>query len=397
MVDRQQIESAPKFPFRVLVGALLITVFLLLAMAWQAFRSYREFERSMVVLFELKTELHNLETSPNLTLLAREVVASEGSRMRLTYDSEAGALRRTIGKIAELSPTAGINRLALDLKQANGQLLAMQAEAKAMASRGKNQEARNLLYSDSYAQHLARFDAINAQLMAAIGAYSEQELAELRSRSLLILWLTAGVLTLLIAIWFHVMRLMRRHEQERSNLEMRLRSLSLRDHLTGLYNRYGFALLAEQELRKSRRSQQPMCLLFCDMDGLKAINDQYGHDAGDDALRAVARVLRRTFRDHDLIGRLGGDEFVVLASEADGAAAQSLLLRLDTEIARFNQEENEADWQISLSIGSVESDPSKPRTLRELLAEADAGMYREKRQRKSSGSNAEVGLLMETH
>jgi PAS domain S-box-containing protein len=95
-----------------------------------------------------------------------------------------------------------------------------------------------------------------------------------------------------------------------------LRALSLRDELTGLYNRRGLLVIAEQQLRAALRSQRHVGAVYVDLDGMKAINDQQGHEAGDRALVESAAALRETFRGEDVIARIGGDEFVVFVGEA---------------------------------------------------------------------------------
>ena len=111
--------------------------------------------------------------------------------------------------------------------------------------------------------------------------------------------------------------------------DMEVRAQSLIDPLTGLHNRRGFFVLAEQQLRLAQRGRLGMLLLFADVDDLKGINDRAGHAAGDRALQAVAIVLRETFPESDILARLGGDEFVVLAIGAilDSLSSPSYNLR----------------------------------------------------------------------
>jgi predicted signal transduction protein with EAL and GGDEF domain len=99
-------------------------------------------------------------------------------------------------------------------------------------------------------------------------------------------------------------------------LQASLADLALSDELTGLYNRRGFMALAERQLKLGRRSGRGMLFILVDVDGLKQINDSLGHSQGDSALRRTAEVLRKTFRNSDVIARMGGDEFAVLAIEA---------------------------------------------------------------------------------
>src|SRR5690606_30591217 len=103
---------------------------------------------------------------------------------------------------------------------------------------------------------------------------------------------------------------------ERRARERALQSLTIVDDLTGLYNRRGFLTLAERHLKLAIRKKAGLFLLFADLDGLKQINDTFGHLEGDRALVSAAQILRQSFRSADIIARLGGDEFTVFPLEA---------------------------------------------------------------------------------
>lgn len=153
------------------------------------------------------------------------------------------------------------------------------------------------------------------------------------------------------------------------------------DELTGLHNRRGFLELARQHLRVASRAGAPVLLCFIDMDGLKPINDRLGHEAGDGALSELAEVLRRTFRESDILARLGGDEFVVMAALAPEHAAEAIVARLHAQLAAFNAAA-ERPYALGVSVGVTVCDPSKPESIEALLARADALMYAQKRERK---------------
>jgi diguanylate cyclase (GGDEF)-like protein len=172
-------------------------------------------------------------------------------------------------------------------------------------------------------------------------------------------------------------------------LERELRHLALTDDLTCLYNRRGFFAAATQQLKLARRNQCELLLVFCDVDGLKAINDTYGHAEGDLALVRTANALESSFRDSDILARIGGDEFVVLALNATGQDQKSILQRCIDHLRQTSQED--ARYKLSLSIGTARFDPRSSATLGELIAVADAAMYAQKRiQRKMSGEDAVV-------
>lgn len=159
-----------------------------------------------------------------------------------------------------------------------------------------------------------------------------------------------------------------------------LRQLSLRDELTGLYNRRGFCLIAEQMMKLASRELRSLFLMYTDLDGLKQINDRYGHQEGDVALGQLAGLLRKTFRKSDIIGRLGGDEFAVLGFSDGEMLTPSIEERFQDLINVHNAVETES--QISASVGVEYYSPDQPPTLEPLLERADALMYEHKRQKK---------------
>jgi diguanylate cyclase (GGDEF)-like protein/PAS domain S-box-containing protein len=160
--------------------------------------------------------------------------------------------------------------------------------------------------------------------------------------------------------------------------EEALRTLSLVDDLTGLYNRRGFLTLAAQELKMANRLKRGMFLLFADLDDLKGINDHFGHQEGDRALIAVAGIIKETYRDPDIIARIGGDEFVVLAIEGTSeSSAENLRLRLSRNLELFNAKKVRS-YPLSFSMGVVRYDPDQPASVEGLIAEADKRMYEEK-------------------
>lgn len=172
-----------------------------------------------------------------------------------------------------------------------------------------------------------------------------------------------------------------RHAIERHRLLSALRSLSLIDDLTQLYNRRGFADLGEWYLKLARRTSRGVTIVFLDLDRFKTINDSLGHHVGDRALIKVADILRATFRRSDIIGRLGGDEFAVLALEASGESSELLLERLRDRFREFNQSSREP-YQLSVSIGMARHDGDMRLRLEDLLSEADNAMYEEKRSKR---------------
>lgn len=164
---------------------------------------------------------------------------------------------------------------------------------------------------------------------------------------------------------------------ERKQLEEKLRFISFHDPLTGLYNRYYF----EEEFNRLKNCRcLPVVLIIADLDGLKYVNDTFGHKAGDEYIKACAKILKSSVRNSDVVARLGGDEFGIILPQSGAIAAKKVILRINESICKFNKEKK-LKFQISLSIGfavsSIEKlDPNK------LFREADDAMYIEKQRKK---------------
>ena len=172
---------------------------------------------------------------------------------------------------------------------------------------------------------------------------------------------------------------------ERHRSRVLLQQLSFNDELTGLLNRRGFLSMAQQQLKIAQREDWELVLLFADLDSLKNINDNFGHTEGDRALKSIAAVLNKTFRTSDLIARLGGDEFIVLALNAPAAGVQKMKTRLKSNLDRHNSQNRY--YQLSLSIGIAQFDPSHETSLESMIVEADKALYENKRKKRLAGSD----------
>lgn len=161
-------------------------------------------------------------------------------------------------------------------------------------------------------------------------------------------------------------------------LEERLRTLAITDELTGTFNRRHFLELGANELKRAERHGHATSLAMLDLDHFKAINDRFGHPAGDEALRAVAAVLRREVRGADVLGRIGGEEFALLLPETQIAQAEAMVERIRRLLSERPYEGGglPAGQRITVSIGLAEQRPGE--TIGELLRRADAALYRAK-------------------
>jgi len=171
--------------------------------------------------------------------------------------------------------------------------------------------------------------------------------------------------------------------EQKEQLLAEVRSLTLRDELTGLYNRRGFVTLATQHLKFARRTKRGCWLIVVDMDDFKQINDTFGHPEGDRALIKTAEILTRSFRESDIIARLGGDEFTVLAVHADDDSASTITKRLAETLSHCNAQADRG-YALAFSVGVVRFDPTSPCSIEELFARADEALYAHKRRKEKS-------------
>ena len=162
--------------------------------------------------------------------------------------------------------------------------------------------------------------------------------------------------------------------------EVKVSSQVTVDDLTQVANRRGFHLIANHLLSLCRRTGTPAEIAFFDLDGFKAVNDTYGHAAGDDLLQHFAKLLVKCFRTADAVGRLGGDEFVVFLSNSSGGSTVALE-RLQEMAAQTDCEIRE---KLAWSVGTIAFDPDRHTTVESMLADADSNMYDDKVKRRAA-------------
>jgi diguanylate cyclase (GGDEF)-like protein len=180
-----------------------------------------------------------------------------------------------------------------------------------------------------------------------------------------------------------------------ANLRLReaLRSQSIVDSLTGLFNRRYLENVLERECRRAVRSKRPLTVLMLDVDHFKQFNDTWGHDGGDAVLRELSAVMRAHFRGDDIACRYGGEEFVIVLSEATLESAFARAEELRIEVHRLvAQHRKQPLGPISVSIG-LATLPEHGVTPEDLIAAADRALYQAKR----AGRDRTVGAHMSPH
>jgi len=165
---------------------------------------------------------------------------------------------------------------------------------------------------------------------------------------------------------------------QQKEAEEKLEKLARVDSLTGCYSRgYGLELLHRQ-IKLSHRSKSPLLLAFLDIDGFKFINDNFGHDEGDQVLKQTVNLFKSTLREIDIICRMGGDEFLLIFPDNSLKEVSLIRNRLQNNLSKLNKSIKK-NYQIKFSMGFSEYQTDKPKALDELINIADQRMYEEKK------------------
>ena len=318
----------------------------------------------------------------------------------------------TICPIMEGKAMTGASVVARDIterKRAAGSLAQQAAAMKAsMDGMAIIDHTGSCIYlNDAYAKIFGHADP--ARLIGASWEmfYFEEELVRLKEQIMPAVWrdgswrgeamglnLNGGTFPLEISIssvdgggLVHVVR----DITERRNLEDTLRNSSLKDDLTGLFNRRGLLKQAAPYFDFARRQKESLLLLFIDLDGMKRINDEFGHNEGDNALIQTAAILNQSFRSSDIIARLGGDEFTVLVTDLN-ASKEDAIARLNENLKAYNATDIRGH-KLAFSIGVATLEPERMTCFEELLEQADQAMYQQKRMKRRRTAERSQNLL----
>ena len=168
--------------------------------------------------------------------------------------------------------------------------------------------------------------------------------------------------------------------KELESTNARLKETSFKDEVTGLYNRRFFSLRLEEELSRYRRFNHPVSVVLLDLDGFKAVNDEFGHSVGDDTLRDVAQILMKHSRGINVVSRYGGDEFAVLLVETSKAGARLYADRIREVVAKYPFSHGKV---ITASFGVASLPDDEAATAEDLFRAADEALYTAKRAGKN--------------
>lgn len=168
---------------------------------------------------------------------------------------------------------------------------------------------------------------------------------------------------------------------ERKLADELLQYISAKDELTGLYNLHTFMSMTEQQIKTADREKKQMLIIYTGVDGMQTINDEHGREAGDKVLIDAANILRKTFREADILARTGGDEFVISTLVSSKEHERLIMTRLKENLDSYNADKS-GSLTLSLSFGSSFYNPDTPLSIEDVLSHADEKMHAHKKARK---------------
>jgi diguanylate cyclase (GGDEF)-like protein/PAS domain S-box-containing protein len=168
---------------------------------------------------------------------------------------------------------------------------------------------------------------------------------------------------------------------ERKHADELLQYISAKDELTGLYNLHTFMSMTEQQIKTANREKKQMLIIYAGVDDMQAINDDHGRESGDQILIDTANILRKTFREADILARTGADEFVISTLVSSNDHDKLIMTRLDESIAAYNGDKS-GPVELSVSFGTSFYNPEEPLSIEDVLSRADEKMHENKSARK---------------
>ncbi len=168
---------------------------------------------------------------------------------------------------------------------------------------------------------------------------------------------------------------------ERKYADKLLQYISVKDELTGLYNLHTFLNMTEQQIKTANREKKQILIIYTGVDDMQSINDSLGRETGDQVLIDTANILRKNFREADILARAGGDEFVISTLVSSKNTEELIMARFKKNLDKYNADKSGA-LKLSLSFGTSFYNPEHPISIEEVLSRADEEMHEHKKSKK---------------
>ncbi len=371
------------------VVSFVVTLLLIALLAWNLFRTnevIKSFETEELAIQRVSGDL--LRYTKSLEMAANMAAATGDLKWEIEYFDYRERLSNLFDQIPELIATPEAQAEINDIETYRQELDAIEREVLQLVARGEKSSASELLAGWVYTRNQLNIILATENLADIMNEHINKRLAGEQQLTTALLWVLSACIAVLAVSWMVTVRIWRANLKNKQQKDEEIKYLSYHDSLTGLYNR---AYLEDEMSNVDQEANLPISIIMIDFNGLKMINDTYGHNVGDEMLIKGADLLRRVCRDTDMLARWGGDEFVVmlpLTSEKDANAICERII----EQCRSTYDDT---LPISMSVGAATKD--KPgQNLEFYLREAEDLMYTHKLSESSSARNATVNALLKT-
>ncbi len=372
--------NKPLNPVLLMSCVLALTLLLLGFVGWFTWRTEVEVRRGLVNDLRALELIKGIDGVSSLTSLVHQIIRTADYDEIADYDADAKFILDSLFELNSTVSNSTLKSLINEWISTHEELIEFELKAMAFARTGQQEAGLALLDQETYDDLIYRYVVLERQITEIAEAEYAQSRRNIQRRSYTILGIVAVVFTALLIAWVYTILTVSKILKERQGMIDEMKIMAERDSLTGLYNRHGLLLMAKKMWKNCQRANQHIALFFVDLDRLKPINDEFGHDTGDKAIQAAAEILTSCFRETDVVGRLGGDEFAALTPIKNPDEARILETRLQQEIAEFNSK-NDLPFEVSMSFGIKVCLPDIF-TLDQALSEADELMYEHKKNRK---------------
>lgn len=369
------------------VVSFVVTILLILLLAWNLFRSnemVRSFESEELAIQKVSGEL--LQYTKSLEMAANMAAATGDLKWEIEYNDYRERLDNLFERIPRLISTPEAQSEIEQIEIYRQELDSIEHEVLELVARGEKNTASELLAGWVYTRNQLNIILATENLADIMNAHIEERLAEEKQLTSVLLWVLSVCVMVLAVSWMITVKIWRANLKNKQEKDEEVEFLSYHDSLTGLYNR---AYLEEQMSRfDEEESHLPISIIMLDFNGLKLINDTYGHSVGDEMLIKGANYLRKVCRGDDFLTRWGGDEFVILLPDTGEKDVQAISDRI-MEVCRSTYDD---EIPISMSLGTATK--NKPgRMLEDYLKEAGNRMYNHKLNESRSARNVIISAL----
>lgn len=372
------------------VVSIVITIFLISLLAWHLIYSNQmveSFESQELAIQRISGDL-KLYTS-NLEMSANMAAATGDLKWEINYNDYRERLDEVFEKIPELVATEEALEEIEKIKENRQKIDEIESEALRLVARGEKGEAADLLAGWVYTGNQLELIVSTENLASIMGDHINERIAYEQNLTSNLLWVLSLLLLVLIISWYVTIQLWRTNVKKKEEKDQEVHYLSYHDSLTTLANR---TFLEEEMERVDREECLPVSIIMLDLNGLKLVNDTFGHAAGDKVLKKAAELLKKTCREEDILARWGGDEFVVLLPGASQQAVRAISNRILNQCRKTYQDR----LPISVALGSATKISSNEDDLLAFLKPAEDEMYDHKLSEGRSARNATLSALLKT-